>query len=143
MVGDVSGRPRRVPNEALTSFDFGDELLRRLARKDVFPNLKLIVFSGHSAGGQFVSRYEFANQVHEKLGVPVTYVVANPSLYAWPDANRPVADKPDTGRTATARAPTTAGRTDGSIGSATPRGSRTNSLRSSSHRGRSSTWSAC
>jgi hypothetical protein len=80
-------------NEALTSFDFGDEILRRLARKDVFPNLKLIVFSGHSAGGQFVSRYEFANEVHEKLGVPVTYVVANPSSYAWPDANRPVADK--------------------------------------------------
>ena len=84
-----------IGNEALTSFDFGDELLRRLARKDVFPNLKLIVFSGHSAGGQFVSRYEFANQVHEKLGVPVTYVVANPSSYAWPDANRPVADKPE------------------------------------------------
>ena len=82
-----------VGNEALTSFDFADEILRKLARRDVFPNLKHIVFSGHSAGGQFVSRYELTNQVHEKLGVPVTYVVANPSSYAWPDANRPVTGK--------------------------------------------------
>jgi pimeloyl-ACP methyl ester carboxylesterase len=86
-----------VGNEALTSFDLADEILRKLARKDVFPNLKLIVFSGHSAGGQFVSRYELTNQVHEKLGMPVTYVVANPSSYAWPDANRPVADKAEYG----------------------------------------------
>lgn len=82
-------------NEALTSFDLADEILRKLARKDVFPNLKLIVFSGHSAGGQFVSRYELVNQVHDKLGVPVTYVVANPSSYAYPDPNRPVAGKPE------------------------------------------------
>src|SRR5947209_2307746 len=37
----------------LTSYDFADEILRRLARKDVFPNLKAIVLAGHSAGGQF------------------------------------------------------------------------------------------
>ena len=78
-------------NDALTSFDFADELLRKLARKDVFPNLRQIVFAGHSAGGQFVSRYLMANQVHEQLGVPVTYVVANPSSYAYFDGSRPVA----------------------------------------------------
>lgn len=74
----------------LTSFDFADEILRRLAARDVFPNLKAIVVAGHSAGGQFVTRYEMANQVHDTLGVPVTYVVANPSSYAYPDAARPV-----------------------------------------------------
>lgn len=73
----------------LTSFDFGDEILRRLARRELFPNLKAIVVAGHSAGGQFVTRYEMANQVHDTLGVPVTYVVANPSSYAYPDARRP------------------------------------------------------
>lgn len=78
-------------NEALTSFDFADEILRKLARKNIFPNLKMIVFAGHSAGGQFVSRYVMSNQVHEQLGVPVTYVIANPSSYAYFDANRPVA----------------------------------------------------
>ncbi len=45
--------------------------------------------AGHSAGGQFVNRYEMANQVHDSLGVPVTYVVANPSSYAYLDAMRP------------------------------------------------------
>ncbi|MBZ5604212.1 MAG: alpha/beta fold hydrolase [Acidobacteriia bacterium] len=76
-------------NENLTSYDFADEILRKLARKDVFPNLKAIVVAGHSAGGQFVTRYEMANRVHDSLGVPVTYVVANPSSYAYLDALRP------------------------------------------------------
>jgi pimeloyl-ACP methyl ester carboxylesterase len=73
----------------LTSFDFVDAILRKLATRSTFPNLGAIVVAGHSAGGQFVSRYEMANRVHDTLGVPVTYVVANPSSYAWPDASRP------------------------------------------------------
>ena len=76
-------------NPALTSFDFLDELLRKLARKDVFPNLEAIVVAGHSAGGQVVNRYAMANRVHETLGVPVRYVVSNPSSYAWPSGDRP------------------------------------------------------
>lgn len=75
-------------NKDLTSFDFVDELLRRLADKKVFPNLTAIVIAGHSAGGQFVSRYEMANHAQDNLGVAVSYVVANPSSYAWPDATR-------------------------------------------------------
>src|SRR5204863_5401878 len=47
----------------LTSYDFADEILRRLARTDVFPNLKAIVLAGHSAGGQFVTRYEMSNKI--------------------------------------------------------------------------------
>ncbi len=78
-----------VNDDRLTSYDFADELLRKLARKEAFPNLKAIVLAGHSAGGQYVSRYAMANKVHESLGVPVTYVVSNPSSYAYPDANRP------------------------------------------------------
>ena len=74
----------------LSSFDVADELLRRLATRSVFPNMKAIVVTGHSAGGQFTTRYAMANKVHETLGVPVTYVVANPSSYAWPDAIRPL-----------------------------------------------------
>lgn len=75
-------------NPTLSSFDFVDEIQRKLANKDVFPNLKVIVVTGHSAGGQFVTRYEMSNHVHETLGTPVLYVVANPSSYAWPDATR-------------------------------------------------------
>ena len=77
-------------NPELTSFDFIDALLKKLADKKVFPNLQHIVVAGHSAGGQFVARYEMANKVHDTLGVAVSYVVANPSSYAWPDATRPL-----------------------------------------------------
>jgi pimeloyl-ACP methyl ester carboxylesterase len=76
---------------ALTSFDFVDRVLAKLANRNVFPNMRAIVVAGHSAGGQFVARYQMANRVHETLGVPVSYVVANPSSYAWPDATRPAA----------------------------------------------------
>ncbi len=72
----------------LTSFDFADAILTRLADKRVFPNLKTIVVAGHSAGGQFVNRYEMASKVADRLGVAVSFVVANPSSYAWPAATR-------------------------------------------------------
>lgn len=76
-------------NPRLTSFDFIDEILRKLANKNMFPNLTHIVVAGHSAGGQVVARYAMVNRVHDALGVAVSYVVANPSSYAWPDATRP------------------------------------------------------
>jgi pimeloyl-ACP methyl ester carboxylesterase len=80
-----------MANEKLTTFDMVDDILRKLAKKDSFPNLRAIVVAGHSAGGQFVNRYEMSNGIHETLGVPVSYVVANPSSYAWIDATRPTA----------------------------------------------------
>jgi len=78
-------------NPAVTSFDFLDELLRRTVRKEVFPNVKAIVIAGHSAGGQVVNRYSMASQAHDALGVPVHYLVSNPSSYAWPSNERPTA----------------------------------------------------
>lgn len=72
-----------------TSFDVMDEILMRLARREAFPNLRSIVLAGHSAGGQFVGRYQMSNQVHDKLQLPITYIVANPSSYAYLDAMRP------------------------------------------------------
>jgi hypothetical protein len=73
----------------LASYDLMDEILRKLSRKDNFPNLKAIVVSGHSAGGQYVTRYAMANQIHETLGIPVSYIVSNPSSYAYADPERP------------------------------------------------------
>ncbi len=72
----------------LTSFDLVDALLRRLADKSLFPNLKTVVIAGHSAGGQFVSRYEMSSRVADTVGVKVRYVIANPSSYAWPAPTR-------------------------------------------------------
>lgn len=79
-------------SDKLTSFDFVDEIMRKLAKKQAFPNLKKIVLAGHSAGGQFVNRYEMANKIHESLGVPISYVVSNPSSYAYFDPNRPAGE---------------------------------------------------
>lgn len=78
-------------NAAVTSFDFLDEILRQLARKDLFPNLKAIVVTGHSAGGQVTNRYAMSSKVHDTLGIPVSYVVSNPSSYAYPGNERPTA----------------------------------------------------
>jgi pimeloyl-ACP methyl ester carboxylesterase len=78
-------------NPTLSAFDFADQLLRKLADRKIFPNLKKIVVTGHSAGGQFANRYGMANRVDGTLGdVQVSYVVANPSSYAWPSAVRPL-----------------------------------------------------
>jgi len=78
-------------NDKLTSFDFMDEIIRHLARKDIFPNLKEIVVAGHSAGGQFVQRYAMSNQVHDSAAVPISYVVSNSSSYSYLDDLRPTA----------------------------------------------------
>ncbi len=75
----------------LYSFDFVDTLVRMLANKKVFPNLEEIVIAGHSAGGQFVDRYAMSNKVDGSVrGVKLSYVVADPSTYAWPTADRPL-----------------------------------------------------
>ena len=76
-------------NAKLTSYDFMDQIVRQLTRTENFPNLKAIVISGHSAGGQFVTRYEMGNKIHESISVPITYVVSNPSSYSYLDAERP------------------------------------------------------
>lgn len=83
-----SGGPSPSHPDA-TSFDFLDEILRHVARRDLFPNLASIVVTGHSAGGQVTNRYAMSNVMHDEVGVPVRYVVSNPSSYAWPTADRP------------------------------------------------------
>ncbi|HVO33921.1 MAG TPA: alpha/beta fold hydrolase, partial [Gemmatimonadales bacterium] len=83
-----SGGPS-LSHPAVTSFDLLDEILRKVARREVFPNLKGIVVTGHSAGGQVTNRYGMSSKVYDALGVPVQFVVANPSSYAWPTDERP------------------------------------------------------
>jgi pimeloyl-ACP methyl ester carboxylesterase len=73
---------------SVNTFDLIDDLLRKLARRDVFPNLRVIVVTGHSAGGQFVARYAATSRAENQLGVPVHYIVANPSSYLYLDSAR-------------------------------------------------------
>jgi len=54
-----------------------------------FPNLRSIVVAGHSAGGQFVTRYEMSNRVHDSISIPISYVVSNASAYTYVDDMRP------------------------------------------------------
>jgi len=77
-------------NPTLSSFDFLDEIVRRLADKKIFPNLTKIVVTGHSAGGQVTTRYEMTSKAFGLPGVTISYVVANPSSYAWPASVRPL-----------------------------------------------------
>jgi pimeloyl-ACP methyl ester carboxylesterase len=87
----TDGRDAEAP-APLSSFDAIDAILARLADRTTFPNLKQVVLAGHSAGGQMVQRYAIVGQGTSKLadvGVPVRYVVANPSSYAYLTADRP------------------------------------------------------
>lgn len=77
-------------NPKISSFDFLDEIVRRLSDKKVFPNLSKIVITGHSAGGQVATRYEMTSKVFDVPGVSISYVVADPSSYAWPASVRPL-----------------------------------------------------
>jgi pimeloyl-ACP methyl ester carboxylesterase len=85
-----SGGPE-VTHTELASFDLMDEILRRLSDRQIFPNLRNIVVAGHSAGGQFVNRYAMTSPIHDLPGINISYVVANPSSYAYLDAKRPTA----------------------------------------------------
>lgn len=87
----TDGRDAEGP-APLSSFDAIDTILARLADRTGFPNLKQVVLAGHSAGGQMVQRYAVLGKGTAKLadiGVPLRYVVANPSSYAYVTADRP------------------------------------------------------
>jgi hypothetical protein len=89
-----SGGEQATPAaKKLNSFDFMDAIISRLSDRNVFPNLRTIVIAGHSAGGQYVGRYQMANSIHENLraekNIQITYVIGNPSSYTYPDALRP------------------------------------------------------
>jgi hypothetical protein len=87
------GNRAKGSGSELNSFDFMDAILLKLSNEKTFPNLKSIVIAGHSAGGQYVNRYQFANRLHEKLAserrIQVSYVIGNPSSYTYPEALRP------------------------------------------------------
>ncbi|MCF8391580.1 MAG: T9SS type A sorting domain-containing protein [Bacteroidales bacterium] len=82
-----SGNPR---SERIPSFAVLDTLMYRLAKN--FPNLKTIVFTGHSAGGQLVNRYSATTPIVDALcyqfHVSTKFVVANPSSYMYLDKKR-------------------------------------------------------
>ncbi len=72
------------PGPSASTFDFLDELVRKISDGKRFPKLKRIVVTGHSAGGQFESRYAAGTSVETELhGVTVVHLIANPSTYLY------------------------------------------------------------
>ncbi|MEM5315239.1 alpha/beta hydrolase [Paraburkholderia sp. JHI869] len=78
----------------VSSYAVLDDIARHLADRRLFPNLKTIVFAGHSGGAQVLQRYAIASHADALAaeGVDVRFVVASPSSYAYFDAQRPGAN---------------------------------------------------
>jgi len=71
--------------DQISSFAVVDEFIYRLAAN--YPDLERIVVIGHSAGGQFVTRYVAGTKLPEELlypmGIDIRFIVANPSTYLY------------------------------------------------------------
>lgn len=78
-----AGFPALNSPAKVNSFDVMDRIVQLLADKSRFPNLRSIVLAGHSGGGQFLQRYAAVNQMEQKAGISIRYVVANPSSYVY------------------------------------------------------------
>jgi pimeloyl-ACP methyl ester carboxylesterase len=90
----AQGLPARAPSP-VSSFAAVDAVLARLADRRRFPDLRVVVLAGHSAGGQFVQRYAVVGQGEAVLrasGIHLRYVVANPSTYLVVGAMRRAGD---------------------------------------------------
>ena len=89
--GWMGGEAAQAPLP-VSSYDVLDAIVMRLADRKLFPNLRHVVFAGHSGGAQVVQRYAVAARNITTLteaGIDVRYVVASPSTYAYFDAQRP------------------------------------------------------
>jgi hypothetical protein len=83
--GDAATKPTGVSSFAVT-----DHLLATLADRVLFPNLRWITVSGHSAGGQFTQRYATFGLAPNRLpGIFVNFVAANPSSFLYFSPIRP------------------------------------------------------
>ncbi|MGN7937264.1 alpha/beta hydrolase [Pseudomonas sp. 22447] len=87
MAGDLSTGPH-----PLSSFQVLDDIVARVSDRQQFPDVKEIVIAGHSGGAQVVQRY--ALLARGPFRISPRFVVANPSSYAYFDAQRPMAFAP-------------------------------------------------
>jgi hypothetical protein len=91
-IGDesVSSKKRKM-GESFSSFSLVDSVIARACNPELFPNLKKIIVIGHSAGGQFVSRYAGMTPMPNILrGYQFRFIIMNPSTYLYFDDRRPI-----------------------------------------------------
>lgn len=67
----------------ISSYQVIDEILESLWASGRFPSVKQITIAGHSAGGQFVTRYAAGSPFPDRHPMVLSYVVANPSSYLY------------------------------------------------------------
>ena len=73
----------------LSSYDAMDSLIEQIAGGGHFPNLREIVVTGLSAGGQLTDRFAAGSSVENIFpNIHFRYVVASPSSYLYFDENR-------------------------------------------------------
>ena len=63
----------------LSSYDVIDRIFATFSDKSLFPNLKRVVMTGYSAGGQFVGRYAAVGKGTVREGITLEYAAMAPS----------------------------------------------------------------
>ena len=84
---DLPSNPR---SDRFSAFEVMDSILLKLTE---YPNIRKIVLSGHSAGGQFVNRYSASSPIPDVLSqknIDLSFVVNNPASYVYLDEKRKV-----------------------------------------------------
>ena len=73
------------PTPRVSSYAAVDRMVEKFLDAALFPAIREIVVTGHSAGGQVVHRYAASSTVQDggRDGVTFRYVVANPSTYLY------------------------------------------------------------
>jgi hypothetical protein len=94
-LGSLGSAGEAVSPARISTFEVLDAVVSRLADRAMFPALARIVLAGHSGGGQMAHRYALVGHGHDiaaRAGIPVRYVVANPSSYLYFSDDRPTPD---------------------------------------------------
>lgn len=88
--GWLSG-DQSLSNLNVSAFDVIDEFIYQLGSKTLFPNLKTITLTGHSAGGQLTQRFAVSSLAPNILNtIKFRYVVLNPGSYLYLNGKRPI-----------------------------------------------------
>ena len=95
MEGSLSSSSGAYPREeSFSSFEVIDDIISQIILGNNFPNLRQVVLTGFSGGGQFMNRYASSNRVHELFekdyNIDFQYLIASPSSYMYFNEERRV-----------------------------------------------------
>lgn len=86
--GWASGNDSLDPNH-ISSYDVVDSLISQIATNGHFPNLREVILTGLSAGGQLTDRFAAGSRTEELFPqIHFRYIIASPSSYLYLDDER-------------------------------------------------------